>query len=131
MIVNYIDSARKSIYVQAYNFTSPVIAQALTRAHQRGVIVEVILDRSVPTERNGQLSTLLKAGIPSMVDSSHAIAHNKVMVIDLVVVLSGSFNFTVSAEERNAENMVAITDVTLASSYVDNWNFHKLHAKPQ
>lgn len=131
MIVNYIDAATRSIYVQAYNFTSPDIAQALIRAHARGVIVEVILDRSVPTERNGQLATLLQAGIPSMVDASHAIAHNKVMIIDQAVVLSGSFNFTVSAEERNAENMVALTDVALAANYMDNWSFHKLHAKPQ
>jgi len=131
MIVNYIDAATRSVYVQAYNFTSPDIAQALIRAHTRGVIVEVILDRSVPTERNGQLATLLKGGVPSMIDGSHAISHNKVIIIDQAVVLTGSFNFTVSAEERNAENMVALTDVALATSYLDNWNFHKLHAKPQ
>jgi phosphatidylserine/phosphatidylglycerophosphate/cardiolipin synthase-like enzyme len=62
------------------------------------------------------------------IDSAHAIAHNKVMVIDGRVVLTGSFNFTRGAEERNAENLLVIDDTRLAERYDRNWREHIAHA---
>jgi phosphatidylserine/phosphatidylglycerophosphate/cardiolipin synthase-like enzyme len=42
--------------------------------------------------------------------TSYAIAHNEVMVIDSATILTGSFNFTKAAEEKNAENLLVIKD---------------------
>ena len=47
------------------------------------------------------------------IDAEHAIAHNKVMIIDGETVITGSFNFTKAAEENNAENLLIIHDKKL------------------
>ena len=63
------------------------------------------------------------------IDSEHAIAHNKVMVIDGETVITGSFNFTKAAEENNAENLLVIRDRTLAERYTKNWQEHAQHSE--
>jgi len=126
--VREIDKASKTIYVQAYSFTSAPIANALVAAKRRQVDVQVILDKSNRGERYSAVTFLLHAGIPTRIDDAHAIAHNKVMVIDGETVLTGSFNFTRAAEERNAENLLVIHDPKLASRYFQNWQLHASHS---
>jgi phosphatidylserine/phosphatidylglycerophosphate/cardiolipin synthase-like enzyme len=110
-----IREARHSIHVQAYSFTSAPIAKALLRAEKRGVRVEVILDKSNRKDKYSVADFLTNQGIPAFIDDEHAIAHNKVMIIDGEIVITGSFNFTKAAEERNAENVFLINDKVLAS----------------
>ena len=128
-VVRAIRGARQSVLVQAYSFTSQPIAEALIEAARRGVRVEVILDKSQRAERHTSASELLAAGIPVEIDAVHAIAHNKVIVIDGLTVLTGSFNFTQAAEERNAENLLVIEDRRLAAQYAANWHAHWQHAE--
>ena len=64
------------------------------------------------------------------IDARHAIAHNKIMVIDGEVVLTGSFNFTSQAEHSNAENLLAIGDSAMAAKYAANWSAHAAHSEP-
>jgi len=70
------------------------------------------------------------AGIPVWIDAQHAIAHNKVMIIDGNTILTGSFNFTKAAEQQNAENLVTIHDAALAEQYTANWQKHLEHSEP-
>ncbi len=64
------------------------------------------------------------------IDSEHAIAHNKVMVIDRETIITGSFNFSKAAEERNAENLLIITGKpALAGAYLDSIREHFHHSK--
>jgi phosphatidylserine/phosphatidylglycerophosphate/cardiolipin synthase-like enzyme len=128
-VVKQLDAARSSVQVQAYSFTSKDIAKALVDAHKRGVRVEVILDRSVEKEGYTEADFLLHAGVPVKVDALHAIAHNKIMVIDGATVITGSFNFTNQAEKSNAENLLVIHDRELAAKYADNWRLHAGHSK--
>jgi len=51
------------------------------------------------------------------------------MVLDGKVVITGSFNFTKSAEESNAENLLIIRDKVLARLYLANWQQHREHSK--
>lgn len=67
-------------------------------------------------------------GIPVYVDGKEAIQHNKVMIIDSEIVITGSFNFTKAAEERNAENVLVIRSKEMAKMYLENWNKHKEHS---
>ena len=99
-----------TILVQAYSLTSAPIAKALLDAHKRGVQVQVILDKSQRTEKYSSADFLANQGVPTMIDASHAIAHNKVMIIDSETVITGSFNFTKAAQEKNAENVLIIPD---------------------
>lgn len=130
LIVDTLSSAQSTVLVQAYSFTSEPIAQALVEVHTRGVDVEVILDKSQRTEDNTRAKLLMDAGIPVRIDAAHAIAHNKVMIIDQDTVITGSFNFTKGAEERNAENLLVIHDKTLAAKYDANWHLHEAHSQP-
>ena len=128
-IVREIASARTNILVQSYSFTSAPIAKALVAAHKRGVNVEVILDRNQRTENHSSADFLHNMEVPTRIDDNHAIAHNKVIILDGQVVITGSFNFTKSAEENNAENLLVIRDPQLAVKYTENWNRHAAHAE--
>jgi phosphatidylserine/phosphatidylglycerophosphate/cardiolipin synthase-like enzyme len=129
-VVSAIEKAKKSINVQAYSFTSAPIAKALVDAHKRGVAVNVILDKSQKSERYSSADFLAHAGISVLIDSKHAIAHNKIMIVDGKIVITGSFNFTKSAEESNAENLLVISDSDFALRYLQNWEDHKTHSQP-
>jgi phosphatidylserine/phosphatidylglycerophosphate/cardiolipin synthase-like enzyme len=128
-VVAALGKARSSVFVQAYSFTSAPIAKALVDAHRRGVKVEVILDKSQRTEKYSSADFVAHAGIPVLIDARHAIAHNKVMVIDGDTVVTGSFNFTKAAEESNAENLLVIQDPQLAKKYAENWSVHAQHSE--
>ena len=129
-VVGALASAKKSVVVQAYSFTSAPIAKALVDAHKRGVDVRVILDKSQRGEQYSSATFLLNEGVPPLIDAKHAIAHNKVMVIDGETVVTGSFNFTKAAEVSNAENLLILHDAKLAKRYADNWREHEKHSEP-
>ncbi len=129
-VVREIAAARSTILVQAYSFTSAPIAKALIDAHKRGVDVRVVLDKSQRTEKYSSADFLHNMGIPISIDARHAIAHNKIMVIDGQTVITGSFNFTKAAEENNAENLLVIRSPELAAKYAANWKVHADHSEP-
>lgn len=128
-IVREIDAARSTILVQAYSFTSKPIAEALRNAHQRGVRVQVLLDRSNESDRYSGADFIRDAGIPLGIDAEHAISHNKIMIFDDKTVLTGSFNFSKQAETSNAENILILQDAALAARYSENWRLHASHCK--
>lgn len=122
-----ISRAKKSVRVLAYSFTCPKIAESLVAAHKRGLLVQVVLDESNEKSPTSVMPTLRDAGVPCWLDQKHAIAHNKVIILDDDVVLTGSFNFSNQAEERNAENSVPVYQYTAA--YLSDFSFHLFHAK--
>lgn len=127
-IVEAIDASEREVLVQAYGFTHNAIAQALVRAHQRGVVVRVLLDRKSQGSNRYVMHVLTDAQIALRQDGQHAIAHNKVMVIDHAIVITGSFNFTNSASSRNAENLLVLKSVDLAEKYSVQWQHHWAHS---
>jgi phosphatidylserine/phosphatidylglycerophosphate/cardiolipin synthase-like enzyme len=128
--VDALGQATNSVLVQAYSFTSAALAQALVAAQHRGVTVQIILDRSQRTEKYSEADFFNHNEVTTLIDSRHAIAHNKVMIIDGFLVLTGSFNFTRAAEDKNAENLLLINDPILAKAYADNWHAHEQHSEP-
>ena len=123
-----INDAKKTIRVMGYSFSSPGIIDALKTAHKRGVLVEIILDKSQKT--NTVISDMVTVGIAVYLDWKHTIMHNKVMVFDDSIVQTGSFNYSVSAEIRNAENIIIVRkNKCLASVYFSNFLDHKIHSE--
>jgi phospholipase D len=116
-----IAKAQKTILVQAYTFTSLPIADALIQAHQRGVEVNILVDRSQLTSKYTQVRHVAAQGIFVAVDMVPGIAHNKVMIIDDTYVLTGSFNWTKAAETSNAENLLLIQDTKTNAIYKTAW----------
>jgi phosphatidylserine/phosphatidylglycerophosphate/cardiolipin synthase-like enzyme len=129
-IVQALGGAKRTILVQAYAFTSAPIAKALLDAHTRGVQMQVIVDKSQRTEKYSSADFLANQGVSTMIDANHAIADNKVMIIDGETVLTESFNFTKAAQEKNAENLLIIRDAALAAQYTQNWETHRQHRQP-
>lgn len=122
LIVKQIQKANRSIYAQAYSFTSTEIAKAIANAKKKGMHVGVILDKSQMKNNSYSAAKYLSnQGVPVWIDYKPAIAHNKVFIIDNSTVITGSFNFTKAAQDRNAENVLIIHDVGLANLYLHNW----------
>jgi phosphatidylserine/phosphatidylglycerophosphate/cardiolipin synthase-like enzyme len=129
-IANALTDAKRTVLVQAYSLTSAPLAKALLDAHKRGPQVQVILDKSQHAEKYSCADFLANQGVPTMIDANHAIAHDKAIVIDGETVLTGSFNFTKAAQQKNAGNLVMLRDPALAAQYVKNWAIHQQHRQP-
>ncbi len=122
LITDTISKANKNIYLAAYYFTSQAIADSLIAANARGVEIKVVLDKSQASRRDSKYEQLLMAGIPTKIDKQYQIMHNKFMIIDGEIVETGSFNYTESAEKRNAENVLVIYhNPELAQHYYNAW----------
>lgn len=134
LIVRTIDAASTQVLVQAFSFTHRAIADALVRAHRRGLDVQVIADREQSDSlESTALQTLIEAGVPLLLDAEHSAAHNKVVLIDSgtrqPVLITGSFNFTFAAQYRNAENVLVLRgNSELAHAFFANWMRHREHS---
>jgi len=128
-IVEYINQATKSVKIQAYIFTSVPIAEAVIEAKRRGIEVIVMLDSSRSRRKYSTARYFAEEDMTVYVDYAHAIAHNKITIIDDSIVITGSFNFSKSAEERTAENIVVIQDhPQIIDAYIKNFEKHLEHS---
>ena len=118
-VVQAIDGARKTVVVQMYALRSRQIVTALVNAKRHGVDVRAIVDRSQLREDRSDtyaVGRLASGGVPVLVDTVPGLMHNKVMIVDGITVVTGSFNYTWSAEHRNAENLLVIRNPRLPPS---------------
>ena len=128
-VIDAIDQSRSEVLVQAYGFTHVAMAQALIGAHRRGVRVQVLLDEKSQSTNRNIIDMLNEAQVALRLDGQHAIAHNKVMIMDGQTVITGSYNFTNAAQSRNAENLLVLGSPELAQNYKDNWLKHWEHSR--
>jgi len=130
-IVAELAAATKSIDIQAYSFTSKPIADAVADAYDRGVHTRIILDKTQEAERASCANYLRGRHIQVYIDDQHSLAHSKIMLIDGKVLITGSFNFTKSSEEKNAENLLIIRNrPKLMAAYHENFEHHLSHSIP-
>lgn len=129
-IIEEIEGARRAIRVQAFYFTSEPIADALIEARGRGVDVQVILDDSQEKAKYGRWRVLRREGVAVSFDGEHATANNKIILIDRRTIITGSYNYTKSAEEKNAENVLIIQHAPdVFDKYLENFEKHREHAR--
>jgi len=124
-VVRWIRKANSSIFIFIYSFTLVSVGDALIDAHNRNVDVKAVFEESQISEYSEYL-ILKSAGIEVRKDTNPKLMHDKVMVVDNVVVLTGSFNWSASAEESNNENLIAVYGNDTASLYQNEfwkiWN---------
>ena len=136
MIVDAIRQAKHQILVQAFNFTSRTLANALIAAKRRGVDVRVMADREQTFGGEAsRIPDLVRAGIPVMLEVRYQSAHNKVMVMDAgtadATVVTGSYNWSYAAQKKNAENVLILRhNPDIANAYAANWRRHFADALP-
>lgn len=113
-----IASAKSEILLAAYSFTSKPVAVALIAAHKRGVSVRVVADHKANSNNYTVVRLLANNEIAVKLNDRYAIMHNKFLVIDKRSVQTGSFNYTSSADKRNAENVLWLVNVpAIAADY--------------
>ena len=128
LVLKAIDSARSSIKVMAYSFTSSKVTAALLRAQKRGVAVSLVADEEhnlksgASPKARAAFSALSLAGAQVRVISAFAIHHDKVLIVDDLHVQLGSYNYSESAATRNSENvLVNWNNPALAAVYADHF----------
>lgn len=131
LIVSILDHAQSQIRLQAYGFTSLPILTALVSAKGRGVDVVAILDKSDDrASSGGGAEFVVRARIPVFIDYRPAIDHNKVIVVDRHIVVTGSYNFTAAAEHRDTENLTIIDLSEIANRFLSNWESRRAVSRP-
>ena len=130
-LIGYIDAAQTSIDVAAFETNLTPVAEALIRAHERGVVVRWITDdengRDADGEEGrGQFALLEAAGIEVRDDLRSAFMHNKFILIDGQLLWTGSMNLTTNDVFRNNNNVVVLLSPAAVAVYArefeEMWN---------
>lgn len=128
LVLKVIGSAKHSLRVMAYSFTSKPVVKALLDAKRRGVDVQVVVDHksNVTEDRSGKakaaLNLLVNAGIPTRTISVYPIFHDKTIIADGQTVETGSFNYSYAAAHRNSENVLVLwNNPKIATAYQEHW----------
>jgi len=123
IIIKNIDNAKEFINIAMYTFTDREIAQAILKAKDRGVDIKIYLDRSQVNAKYSKSRYFVNNGIEGMrISSNNYIMHNKFAVIDNKIVITGSYNWTASAGERNDENLLVIDNENIIKKYQNQFN---------
>ena len=109
-IIKNINQAEAFINIAMYIFTDREIALPLVKARERGVKVRLYLDKDQVDYQYSQSRFLVQKGIKTRISSNKYIMHNKFAIIDNRILLTGSYNWTFSANNRNDENLMVIGD---------------------
>ena len=122
-IIKLIQEAQASINFLAYSFTSKDIGEAMMGRARAGVVVAGVMDNGqVKTSQTTEYAPFLKAGLDVRLDGNQTgLMHHKVIIIDQQIVITGSYNFTASAETTNDENVVIIFSPEVAAKYMEEF----------
>ncbi len=120
-LLELVNAAQESIFVMAFSFTSNDLAGALITRAQAGVAVSGVFDEGQAKGTGSDYENLLAAGLDVYLDGNENKLHHKVIIIDGKIVVTGSYNFTQSAETRNDENLLIIYSPALAAKYLDEF----------
>jgi phosphatidylserine/phosphatidylglycerophosphate/cardiolipin synthase-like enzyme len=115
-LLYWISKANKSIHILIYSFTLDDVGTALVSAFQRGVEVKVLFEKSQISQYS-KYPVLRDSGLSVRNDTNSESMHDKVMIFDGLIVLTGSYNYSQNAEERNNENLIVIQSETIAAAY--------------
>ena len=124
LVLKMIGTARRSVRLAAYSFTSPAVVRSLIEAKRRGVDVKVLVDDRGNRGRTSiaAMNLIVGAGIPTRVISVYAIHHDKYIVVDERHTETGSFNYSQAATKSNSENVLVIWDnPAVAKQYLTHW----------
>lgn len=116
-LIREMKQAKKSVSVLAYSFTSDSLADTLLTLHENGVEVRMVFDEEQIDHSGADYGYLRQSGIEARLDATPWLQHHKVVLIDDQTVITGSYNYTRSAEVRNDENVVIVRDAHIAALF--------------
>ncbi|XP_071961506.1 uncharacterized protein [Antedon mediterranea] len=116
-LTRYVQSAKKSIDVCVYTLSNKVILNILIELHKKGVVVRVITDDESINLSGNHIGNLRKNGIDVRTDLSSFLMHHKFIIIDGIVLLNGSLNWTRHAILGNNENVLVTNEPLIVHPY--------------
>jgi len=102
---------------------SELSLDALINAKKRGVEVKVVLDKVQNKFQKYSAYKYLKSNkIDIKLDKNRFKLHNKVLIIDNNILITGSYNYTKKANRYNDENILIIKDKNITQQYISDFN---------
>jgi len=133
-LISLIDRATSTLDVALYSFTDDQLGAAVIRAHQRGVAVRVFLEERNVSSTGSEAEKLYNEGVHLKVDTASGLFHHKFAVIDRETVITGSYNWSDSADDDNFENAVVIKCPEIAAAFTQEferlWAFWSMPYEP-
>jgi phosphatidylserine/phosphatidylglycerophosphate/cardiolipin synthase-like enzyme len=124
-VINWIDKANSSIHVLIYSFTLDSVGNALIEALGRHIEVKIVFEKG-QIGQSSEYQRLRNSAVDVRNDTNPSYMHDKIMIVDGKIVLTGSFNWSNNAENENNENLLIITSTSLATTYENEfqkiWN---------
>ena len=120
-IIPIVNSATRTIRFLAFSFTDYPLANAMIIRSQNGVNVAGVFDKTQSGGQGVELGTLLCAHVPVRQDGNPQFMHNKIIVVDERYVITGSLNYSTSAETSNDENVIIIDNPDIAKLYMQDF----------
>lgn len=108
-ICDFLDKAEDSIQICVFTISDDSITKKITQCNDRGIKIKIITDNDKQYDRGSDINYLAGKGLEIKVDMSRHHMHHKFAIVDNKTVLTGSYNWTRSAEKFNQENLI-ITD---------------------
>jgi phosphatidylserine/phosphatidylglycerophosphate/cardiolipin synthase-like enzyme len=114
-LIQLVEGAQKSVHFMAYTFTHEELANAMIARSQSKIDVQGVIEEHNASQ--GSLADLYCGRVAVRTDGNPYNMHHKVIIIDGETVITGSFNFTWSADTENDENVLVIHDRSVAAMY--------------
>ncbi len=125
-IITYVQNAQTSIRFLAFSFTDFPLADAMRQRAAAGVSVSGVFETVGSDGQGAEFGTLFCAGIPVRQDGNPQFMHNKLIIIDNRIVITGSLNFSSSADDANDENVIIVDNPDIAALYLQD--FERIYA---
>ncbi len=117
-LIALIDGAKESIDFLAFAFTNKDITDALLSKFSQGIKIRGVFDeKQNHYQSSSKYNLLKKEGLNVKLDGNKFTLHDKVFIIDHKIVITGSYNFTVKANETNNENSIVVFNNAFAKKY--------------
>jgi len=121
LLQHWIGRANETIQLMVMLITQDELADALIDAHERGVDIDIVIDDGWYFSSGSDYQDIVDAGIDIRGDERGGLMHHKVMIIDGYIIVTGSYNWSASAEDSNDENILIIKSTIIASEYIDEF----------
>ena len=121
-IIPVVLGAQSSIRFLAFSFTDYPLAQAMIDRAAAGVSAAGVYEKFGSETDAAEMDTLLCGGVPVRQDGNSGFMHNKLIIIDDRIVITGSLNFSTNAEDNNDENVIIIDNPEIAQLYVQEFD---------
>lgn len=121
-ISKILNDAQESIYFLAFSFTTDEFGETIRTQAENGLtIAGVMEEQQVKSNIGTEYDFFKQAGLDVLLDGNEGQMHHKTMIVDGDIVITGSYNFSRSAETRNDENVVIFHNAKIADFYMQEF----------